>query len=203
MESSWRSQRLWNRHRTIHILGTSVLMVLCLSRSLAQLSAAERVQKGLYASTAQCQSERTHVDCWYTNTSKKHILIKENVQNVGIADEYETATIGEGITEIDGNSFIYCYALASISIPDGITRVGGNAFANCNSLLEITFPASLTNLAQNSVNNCKNLMNIWISETSYTKGPYYSDNGVVMKGSEPDLEIVVVGRAHCSSPTGH
>ena len=44
-------------------------------------------------------------------------------------------TIGNGVTSIGQDAFIYCSNLTSVTIGDGVTSIGQDAFSYCNSAL--------------------------------------------------------------------
>jgi hypothetical protein len=51
-----------------------------------------------------------------------------------------TVTGGAGLTSIDGNAFVYCARLASVTLPSSLQSIGGRGFGWCTSLATIAVP---------------------------------------------------------------
>lgn len=66
--------------------------------------------------------------------------------------------IGDCVTNIDNNAFVYKSALSTVTIGSGVTRIGNYAFYSCTSLASITInaetPPSLGSYALNYTNDC-------------------------------------------------
>ena len=65
-------------------------------------------------------------------------------------------TIGNGVTSIGGNAFLFC-SLTSITIPDSVTSIEGGAFLGCTSLTSITIPDSVTSIGRKAFYACTSL----------------------------------------------
>lgn len=86
----------------------------------------------------------------------------------------KTATIGEGVTSIDG-AFYNCDNLVQVNLPNTITSTGANTFISCSSLSSIVIPLGVTSIGWQSFAYCENLTNINIpdSVTSISGHAFY------------------------------
>jgi len=71
-------------------------------------------------------------------------------------------TIPEGVTNIEGITFLGCESLDNISIPEGVISIGRRAFGDCDSLVNITIPESVTNIDKHAFSGCVSLASITI-----------------------------------------
>lgn len=60
--------------------------------------------------------------------------------------DFETVTIPDTITEIQGHAFQACSKLKSVKLSKNLKTFGSNVFFLCTSLEEVTVPASVTDL---------------------------------------------------------
>ena len=93
--------------------------------------------------------------------------------------------IGDGVTNLDGIAFYYCYSLSNVVIPNGVTSIGTKAFSECYSLSSIVIPNGVTNIGSDAFYKCYSLSNVVIPNgiTSIGTNAFYycySLSGVVI-----------------------
>lgn len=69
------------------------------------------------------------------------------------------------VTSIGEQAFIWCYSLASITIPSSVTHIGDMAFYVCSRLRSVAIPDSVTHIGNLAFSGCTNLTNITIPES--------------------------------------
>jgi hypothetical protein len=74
-------------------------------------------------------------------------------------------SLPEGLTLIDVNAFIGCYALTQITIPDQVTRIGVNAFNNCTSLATVVVGNGVTTIGGYAFQGCRKLKTVTIGRS--------------------------------------
>ena len=60
-----------------------------------------------------------------------------------IADSVNSVVVGEGVTGICDNAFIYFEQLESVTLPESLKRIGRGAFFECKRLEELDIPAGV------------------------------------------------------------
>ena len=85
----------------------------------------------------------------------------------------KTVTIGNGITNISGGAFGYCFSLRSIMIPESIASIGDSIFTWCSDLESVYYPGTAEQWNKVSVGmNNEDLLNSLILESDSDR-PYY------------------------------
>ena len=99
---------------------------------------------------------------------------------------FETVTLPEGLTDIEGYAFGYCTSLKSISFPSTLRSLGFHAIRDCYSLTTVEIPGNLDDLSDAAFDNCTSLRAFY--------GKYASDDhrwliadGVVKAFAPADL----------------
>ena len=64
------------------------------------------------------------------------------------------------ITTINHNTFNYCTALSSITLPNSLTTISGSTFYKCSSLTEIIIPSNVINIGSIAFYNCTALASV-------------------------------------------
>ncbi|MBQ9014696.1 MAG: leucine-rich repeat domain-containing protein [Firmicutes bacterium] len=84
------------------------------------------------------------------------VIAKDAFNNDGISDwdAVKSVVIGDGITEIGENAFIFCRNMTSASLPAGITKIGVRSFNNCRKLTSINIPSEVTIIGEGAFSNC-------------------------------------------------
>ncbi|MBR2255113.1 MAG: leucine-rich repeat protein [Candidatus Methanomethylophilaceae archaeon] len=82
----------------------------------------------------------------------------------------KTATVGEGITSLPANAFIYCESLESVSLPSTLKKIGYGAFADCKSLKVADIPAGVTELGGWMFEGCSSLVSVTFPDSFDTIG---------------------------------
>ena len=66
----------------------------------------------------------------------------------------ETVNIGDGVEDIGGWSFSYCWGLDDLTIGNNVKNIGTAAFSYCKNLTSVTIPDSVTNIGNGAFSNC-------------------------------------------------
>ncbi|HWR19903.1 MAG TPA: leucine-rich repeat domain-containing protein [Clostridia bacterium] len=69
-------------------------------------------------------------------------------------DDIKAVDILNGVTEIGDQAFMYCTALASVTIPSSVTSIGDQAFMYCRALTSVTIPNSVTSISDGAFAAC-------------------------------------------------
>ena len=78
--------------------------------------------------------------------------------------------IPDGVTSINGRTFLSCSGLTSITIPDCVTSIGDKAFYGCYSLPDISIPESVTQIGESAFEDCFGLSEVTIPDSVTTIG---------------------------------
>lgn len=67
---------------------------------------------------------------------------------------------GSQLEEIEGQAFLGCASLTSLSFPEGLASIGGSAFSDCASLTSISLPKGLSSIGEWAFSGCSSLAEI-------------------------------------------
>lgn len=81
-------------------------------------------------------------------------------QVFGYCDNLTTVVIGDGLKEIESQSFLECPKLQSVTLGQGLQTIGEKAFMSCASLTDIVIPSSVKTLGEKCFSDCKKLKTI-------------------------------------------
>ena len=96
---------------------------------------------------------RTQEERWEDEDIEEEIADNPLVKIGGKTYDRRTVTdieVGEGVTEIEKNTFRCSPKLSSINLPSTLTSIGDYGFYLCESLKSIKLPASLITLSRNA-----------------------------------------------------
>ena len=120
----------------------------------------------------------------YTDGQSKH-TIKFIGHVTELRDTFEgtniiSATIPDGVVNLNNFVFKDCTSLISIKIPNSIISFQYAVFQNCTGLTSITIPNSVTTLGTYCFNGCTSLTSITIpsSVTTIDSGCFYGCSGL-------------------------
>jgi hypothetical protein len=68
--------------------------------------------------------------------------------------------IPSSVTTINGEAFLLCTSLTSVTIPDGVTDIWDSTFDSCTSLTSVTIGNSVTYIDYSAIGNCTSLTNL-------------------------------------------
>lgn len=143
-------------------------------------------------------------------SSLKEITIPDNVETPGDEDPMgegswgmfyycttlTSATIGSGVTRLDGSFFESCYSLGSITIGPNITEIQNSVFRKCSSLTSVTFEGNGIEAFYDSVfEGCSSLSSITIPNgVKYLGQKCFSGAGITALTIPASVEEI---RAYC------
>lgn len=76
--------------------------------------------------------------------------------------------IGDSVTYIGSNAFLYCNKATSVTIGNSVNKIGTQAFACCEKLQTLDFPNSLIYLGEQAIYNCRALKSLHITKNIKT-----------------------------------
>ncbi|PID89834.1 MAG: hypothetical protein CSA97_06070 [Bacteroidetes bacterium] len=113
----------------------------------------------------------------FTNTGIKTVEIPGDLNCRNAFKEcksLETVTIlpgpKESIKTIEGDAFVNCTALKTVTLPDYTTTLGTGAFQGCTALENINLPPSLETIGIKAFNGCTQLQKLLIPKSITTIG---------------------------------
>ena len=74
----------------------------------------------------------------------------------------QSVVIGNGVTSIGDNAFIFCKSMTSVTIPNSVTSIGSWAFQGCSNLASVIIPNNVTNIGGVAFCECSSLTSIEI-----------------------------------------
>ncbi len=77
-------------------------------------------------------------------------------------ESIRSIAIGDGVTNIGNDAFMYGYGLTSVTIPNSVTNIGATAFAYCTGLTSVTIPDGVTGISLGAFIHCSNLTSVSI-----------------------------------------
>lgn len=96
------------------------------------------------------------------------LVIEPGITSIGSFQslKYLTAVqIPDGVLTIQGETFLGCVALESITLPDSITMIGERAFGNCRNLQAIQLPSGITEISWAMFSGCRSLKSIALPDS--------------------------------------
>lgn len=78
-------------------------------------------------------------------------------------DSIKSVVIGDGVTSICNNAFLFFTSLKEVSIPASITKIEADAFYCCSELTEIIIPDSVTEIGDRAFRGCSGLTKVDMS----------------------------------------
>ena len=69
-------------------------------------------------------------------------------------------TIPDSVESIEGQAFLFCTSLESVTIPASVTSIGEEAFYECTSLESVTIPVSVTSIGESAFYQCDSLKEV-------------------------------------------
>ncbi len=87
----------------------------------------------------------------------------------GYSPFYKTSvvslTIGNSVTSIGDNAFMWCSELTSVTIPNSVTSIGKDAFTYCTGLTSVTIGNSVTSIGDYAFSDCSGLTSLSIGNS--------------------------------------
>ncbi len=80
------------------------------------------------------------------------------------ADQIQSVSIGEGITDVSAYAFYQCSSISTVTIPSTVTEIGSNAFYSCYSIKSIILPTGLKSIKNEAFRGCGSLEGITLPE---------------------------------------
>ena len=147
----------------------------------------------------------------YRNGSKlKKVTLPSTLTNLGYHAfnnnfELEEVNFGDGLTEIQSETFEGCTALKSVTLPSTIKKIGSEAFYN-SGLKNIELPEGLSIIQSNAFGNCDSLTAVTLPSSVNSVFYPFSDcdnlTSVTVKAIAPpyanDYDIIGGKESQCS-----
>ena len=107
-------------------------------------------------------------DCEWTLTEDGVLTITGSGEwsyfNLEIRDIVKEVVIGEGITAVGSDAFMFCKKLERVTIKGKIPEINDYTFCNCVNLKSITLPDSVESIGYRAFEGCKELKSITLPE---------------------------------------
>ena len=107
---------------------------------------------------------------WYIDTETKTLYISGQGSTADVkADgwrsnlDIEHVVIGEGITEIADEAFLYCAKLQTVQFPNTLSRIGMKAF-EASGLTEVDIPKGITTIEKRTFFRCRSLTKVTLPD---------------------------------------
>ena len=117
--------------------------------------------------------------CYLGNSENPYVcLIKAKSEKI------TSCNINSGCKIIYDEAFLYCYDLASVTIPDGVVSIGIRSFSGC-CMTSIIIPNSVKHIGEWAFENCGGLLSIDVPESVETidEGAFYIIKNINYTGS--------------------
>lgn len=137
----------------------------------------------------------------HSRTDIVAVEIGNSVTSIGqeaflYCDNLESVTIPGTVLNISDYAFYDCSGLTSMTIPNGVTSIGESAFRGCSGLTSVTIPSSVTSIGEVAFYGCDTLQEMYFPGMSMD---YVANNslywGIGIKGSTGKTFMVT---AYCS-----
>jgi len=97
-----------------------------------------------------------------------------------------SATLGEGITEIGASAFEGATSLVCIVTPESLSTIGDRAFLGCTNFNSVILYDAVTNIGANAFTDCVELT-VYCNSTSYVQ-TYVLENGIKYENTDKEAE---------------
>jgi hypothetical protein len=125
---------------------------------------------GLQLANTTANNPRGTVQCIPCNTP--HLVVPGNVTSIATQAFQEcpstSVNIEDGVTTIGVEAFLFCGALATISIPSSVTSIGMSAFSGCTALDTAFLPVS--SIGSSAFQGCTALVTVSIPHNATSIG---------------------------------
>ena len=100
------------------------------------------------------------------------------------ANYSKSVTLGNRVTTIGDEAFMFCHRLTNMIIPDSVTSIGERAFSDCSDLASISIPDSLLSLGDQAFLGCTRLTTITVDINNLQ---FSSTDGILFNKNQTEL----------------
>ena len=113
--------------------------------------------------------EYIEIDAFSNSANLTKIIIPDSLKRIGasafLGSGIQTAEIGNGVQEIDSQTFYFCRDLVSINIPESVIDIGVGAFSECRGLTTVNFQGQIRRIARSAFQFCVSLTEIELPDS--------------------------------------
>ncbi len=107
----------------------------------------------------------------YVNGTGDMRLAENEIPFEWLSYDFTAVEIGEGITSVEEEAFLYAENLQSVKLSSTVKTIGERAFYNCFALSEVDF-AGVESIGTMAFYGCNNLSSVFVPETVTEIGNY-------------------------------
>lgn len=168
------------------VVSLSTLTEGCLFRGDNAVMAADAIKTGICGDNAE----------WNFNTGTGVLNITGSGAMYHRPDFHELdikkIVIGEGITSVGNDAFIYQSDITEVGLPSTLKEIGSWAFWGCEGLGEISIPASVNYIGAVAFEKCTSLKNIFVEGVNES---YTSVDGILYSKDMKELILYPAAKA--------
>lgn len=132
-------------------------------------------KKAFYGADSLENMDLTYVEsigsaAFYSCDSLTDVILGDDLKSVEgqtfmNCKNLSSISFGKNTSLIDSQAFFGCRSLKSISLPDNLKTIGDSAFKDCSSLESVTVPYGTLTIDANSFSGCSSLKEVYLPET--------------------------------------
>ena len=111
--------------------------------------------------------------------------------------EIPSEIAGLEVRSIEGESFIGCSAISSVTLPESLRAINGGVFAKCNGLQTIEIPKNVNFVGRGALSGCASLMSVTVQEGNVS---FVSVNDCLLSADGKKLHIIPCGLKYVDIP---
>lgn len=147
------------------------------------------------AKAAQWEDPTTGIN-WYYNEHEDWCEVFDCDHCYGSL-EIPSEIAGLEVRSIEGESFIGCSAITSVTLPESLRTINGGVFAKCDGLQTIEIPKNVNFVGRGALSGCASLMSVTVQEGNVS---FVSVNDCLLSADGKILHIIPCGLKYVDIP---